>query len=121
MSDHLVNIAARPAPEGEDSLAFSGDFASQRGAKRELVEELRSRREAGDAVQPEELLKRWPGDPGADPDVASLLFEDYRQRREAGEDASIVDYERRFPQQHDSLAALVRQHAVWRSLKGTHG
>jgi serine/threonine protein kinase/Flp pilus assembly protein TadD len=114
--------SAHPIPtEDGDSLAVSVDFASLRAAKRELVEELRSRRAEGEAVRPEELIQRWPTDPHTDADIASLLFEDYCQRQRAGEDASIVEYERRFPEHQDSLAVLVRQHAVWRSLKGTHG
>jgi serine/threonine protein kinase/Flp pilus assembly protein TadD len=121
MSSRLDDTANPIAPEDSDSLAVGVDFASLRAAKRGLVEELRARREEGEPVKPEELLRRWPTDPHTDADVASLLFEDYCQRQHAGLETSIVDYERRFPEHQDSLAVLVRQHAVWRSLKGTHG
>jgi serine/threonine protein kinase/tetratricopeptide (TPR) repeat protein len=120
MSNRLADITPVTTRDG-DSLAVSIDFASLRAAKRELVEELRAQREQGQPVQPEELLQRWPTDPHTDADVASLLFEDYCKRKETGEEASIVDYEQRFPEHQDSLAVLVRQHAVWRSLNGTHG
>jgi serine/threonine protein kinase/Flp pilus assembly protein TadD len=104
-----------------DSLAVGSNFAARRGAKRELVEELYARRAAGDTVRPEDLLPRWPDDPQSDADVASLLFADFQQRQDAGENASVADYARQFPQHQDSLAALVRQHAILRSLRGTHG
>ena len=58
---------------------------------------------------PEELLPRWPTDPKADPDVASLLFEDFLQRRQRGEEPSASEYEERFPEHRDSLADLFRQ------------
>ncbi len=109
------------AAEDMDSLAVGMDFAAQRGVKRGLVEELRDRHERGDPVNPEEFLSRWPADPRTDSDVASLLFEDYRQRRHRDTSISITEYEERFPDQKDSLAALVRQEAVWRSFAGTHG
>jgi serine/threonine protein kinase/Flp pilus assembly protein TadD len=121
MNTRVEDMRVRPAVEDQDSLAVGVDFAARRSAKREILEDFRARREAGQRIQPEDLLPRWPENPHADADVASLLFEDYQQRRNAGEDASIADYERRFPEHRDSLAGLVRQHAVWRSLKGTHG
>lgn len=121
MSSRFDDNANPIATDDADSLAVGVDFASLRAAKRELVEELRIRRADGESVEPEQILERWPTDPRADADVASLLFEDYCQRQQAGDQASIIDYERRFPEHQDSLAALVRQHAVWRSLKGTHG
>src|SRR5262249_5255847 len=61
---------------------------------------------------------RWPGDPGTDPDVASLLFEDYLQRARHGEPPAVDFYEERFPEHQDSLASLVRHHDVLRSLGG---
>src|SRR5262249_31391351 len=42
-----------------------------------------------------------------------------RQRR--GESVSASDYERRFPEQRDSLASLVRQHGMLRSVGGVSG
>src|SRR5262245_34403774 len=57
----------------DDSVAVerSLGFLSARSLKRELLEEQRAAWEAGDPPEPEELLRRWPGDPGADPDAAS--------------------------------------------------
>src|SRR5262249_60986312 len=46
---------------------------------------------------------------------------DYGQRRGTGGDVSLADYDQRFPEHRDSLAVLVRQHAILRSLGGTHG
>src|SRR5438552_826012 len=119
MTPRLDDSLAAPPIDETDSLAC--DFAAQRSVKRELIDEFRARRETGEALRPEDMLARWPANPQADGDVASLLFEDYCHRRNAGEDASIDDYQRQFPQHQDSLAGLVRQHAVWRSVRGTHG
>ena len=69
-------------------------------------------------MDPEALLPRWPGDPEADPDVASLLFEDYLQRALHNEPPTVDLYEKRFPEHKDSLASLVRHHDVLRSLGG---
>jgi serine/threonine protein kinase/tetratricopeptide (TPR) repeat protein len=65
----------------------------------------------GNAPRPEELLPRWPGNPEEDPDVASLLFEDFLRRRHT-ESTDLAEYEERFPSHRDSLADLVRRHAV---------
>ena len=95
------SVARPPTP-------LPADFAPLRSQKRRLVAELRDGWEAGRPVSPEELLARWPGDPEADPDVASLLFEDFCQRRQRGESANPSDYSERFPSQHHSLASLVQ-------------
>ena len=73
MTGHENNSALPPS--------LPGDFADSRRLKRELLEELRSGHEAKKPVRPEELLPRWPGEPDADADVASLLFEDYWARQ----------------------------------------
>lgn len=101
-----------------DSVADAApaDFAVLRSLKRELLEELRSHRQLGNPVAPEDLLPRWPTDPQADPDVASLLFEDFCQRQETGDQPSVREYQERFPQQADSLANLFQQQAVLRSV-----
>src|SRR5439155_5946470 len=96
-------------------------FAEARSLKRELLDELRASREDGMAVRPEDLLPRWPTDPKADPDVASLLFEDFQQRRLQGDDPSASEYEERFPDHRDSLAGLFRHDAVLRSMTGLSG
>jgi serine/threonine protein kinase/Tfp pilus assembly protein PilF len=98
------------------SRSFS--FAEARSLKRELLEELRG---AAGPLRPEDLLPRWPADPKADPDVASLLFADYCARLRQGEPASVSDYDQRFPEHRDSLAGLFRQHGVLRSLGGASG
>src|SRR2546421_4192979 len=101
--------------------AKSLSFAEARSLKRELLDELRASRETASALRPEELLPRWPTDPRADPDVASLLFEDFQQRCERGEEPSVSDYGERFPEHQDSLAGLFRHGAVMRSLTGVSG
>ena len=84
--------------------------------KRELLAELRGSYEEGKPLQPEDVLQRWPGDLTTDPDVASLLFQDFQQRQDRGDEPSIDDYDRRFPQHKDSLAGLLRNHGVLRSM-----
>jgi serine/threonine protein kinase/Tfp pilus assembly protein PilF len=97
------------------ALAEPADFAEARSRKRSLLEELGGAA-GGQSVRPEDLLPRWPGDARADPDVASLLFADYCARQRRGEPVSASDYEQRFPEHRDSLASLMRQHGVLRSL-----
>src|SRR5262249_37732688 len=75
------------------------DFAAARSVKQQLLNERRARWENGQPVHAEDLLPRWPTDPQADPDVASLLFEEYCQRRRRGEQPASEEYERRFPSQ----------------------
>jgi serine/threonine protein kinase/tetratricopeptide (TPR) repeat protein len=112
---HLHDSAA-PA---EAAPSEAPRFAEARSLKRELLEELRSGWEQGVPVQAEDLLPRWPGDPDADPDVASLLFEEYCQRKEHGEEPAREEYDQRFPAQKDSLANLFHHHALLRSIGGT--
>jgi serine/threonine protein kinase/tetratricopeptide (TPR) repeat protein len=122
MSTRIGNQDAPPAPGPESvSISVSMDFAAARGLKRQLLAELQASHEEGAPVPPEQLLPRWPSNPAHDDDIASLLFEDFQQRRQMDGDASIADYEQRFPNQKDSLAALVRRDAVLRSLRATHG
>src|SRR5947209_15503535 len=99
-----------------DLSQTSDAFAAARSLKRQLFEELRIGREGGNPVRPEDLLPRWPTNPGGDPDVASLLFEDFLQRQRHSDHASFAEYQQRFPEHKDSLAALVRRHSVLRSL-----
>jgi serine/threonine protein kinase/tetratricopeptide (TPR) repeat protein len=122
MSTRIENQDALPVLGAEPASATASlDFAAARGLKRELLAELQTSHQEGAPIEPEDLLPRWPANPAQDADVASLLFEDFQQRRRAGHDASIADYDQRFPEHRDSLAALVRQHAVLRSLRATHG
>src|SRR6266536_3956234 len=90
--------------------------AEARSRKREILAELRDSWQQGRPTQPEELLERWPGETRQDPDVASLLFEDYLQRAERGERPAVEDYEGRFPEHRDSLARLLDQQDLLRSL-----
>ena len=94
-------------------------FVAARSTKRKLLAELCAASEANHPVRPEELLPRWPSNPGADPDVASLIFEDFRQRRRRGEEPSVEEYDQRFPEHRDSVARLFRQHDFLRSVAGT--
>ncbi len=106
--------------ESRDSLdagrAASTSFSVQRSRKRELLEEQRSRWSEGRPPRPEDVLGRWPTDPGGDPDVASLLLEDYLQKRRRGEDASLADYDRRFPEQSRTLRRALAKETIDRSL-----
>jgi serine/threonine protein kinase/tetratricopeptide (TPR) repeat protein len=103
-------------PSPADDASQTASFVQSRSLKRDLLDELRTSWDNGTPVAPEELLRRWPGDPSADPDVASLLFEDYQRRSRKGESAPSKDYEERFPNHQDSLASLIRHHEVLRSL-----
>src|SRR5262249_17801949 len=112
-----------PTGPGKDESPLgatrSFTFAQARSLKRELLQELRGG--PGAPLRPADLLPRWPADPRADPDVASLLFADYCERLRQGEPASVSDYDQRFPEHRDSLASVFRQHGVLRSLGGTSG
>ena len=95
------------------------DFATARGLKRELLQELRASWEEGEQpLPPEQLLPRWP-EPVEGADVVSLLFEDYLQRQKRGEPVSADSYSQRFPQQADKLASMVRQNDLLRSVGGS--
>jgi len=110
-----------PTWRGLPSDAQAGSFAEARSLKRELLEELRADWDRGTPRPPEELLKRWPGDPAGDPDVASLLFEDYCQREKHSVNSpnpNIEEYGERFPDHKDSLQGLFRDHALLKSLAG---
>jgi serine/threonine protein kinase/tetratricopeptide (TPR) repeat protein len=98
-------------PQGQGNGAT---FSAARSLKRELLAELRASWAKGRPTPVQDLLGRWPGNPTADPDVTSLLFEDYLQGGAKQESAS--DYQERFPEHKDSLASLIRQHDVLRSL-----
>jgi eukaryotic-like serine/threonine-protein kinase len=91
-------------------------YSSLRVRKRELLHLQRSRWEEGQPVGPEALLARWPTNPNSDPDAASLLLEDYLQRRRSGEEASLVEYERRFPEQKRALDGALAQETILRSI-----
>ena len=111
------------------------DFAQLRSLKRDLLAELRAGWEQDSPPKPEDLLARWPGSQGDDPDAASLLFEDYLQRQEAianqaklsdpdltpdfpgqrSPEALLTEYEQRFPKHKDSLVRLLQHHALLES------
>jgi eukaryotic-like serine/threonine-protein kinase len=93
------------------------DFSMLRASKRELLAEQRSCWVEGRPLEPEELLGRWPTNPDSDPDAANLLLEDYLQRRRGG-NVSLVEYERRFPEQKQALEGLLAREAAFRSLNG---
>src|SRR5262245_32191625 len=114
MSEHGDSLAAGRPSAAPDPPSF----AQARSLKRALLDELRAGWEAGEPVRAEDLLPRWPGDPEADPDVASLLFEEYCQRCDHGEEPSREEYDQRFPKHRDSLAGLLEHHAVVRSISG---
>jgi hypothetical protein len=112
--------AASAAPSGGPAE----DFACSRALKRELLDELRASWETGHPARPEDLLKRWPDDPDADPDVANLLIEDYLQqaRREeppacSRRSISVADLlSQCYPQHRESVGSLLRHRELLRSL-----
>src|SRR5438105_2892119 len=104
---------------GNPSYKEKPSFIAARSTKRKLLAELCAAGEASQPARPEELLPRWPGNPQADPDVASLIFEDFRQRRRRGEEASLEEYDQRFPEHKDSVARLFRHDDFLRSVTGT--
>ncbi len=67
---------------------------------------------------PEDLLGQWPTDPNSDPDAAGVLLEDYLRRRGRGDEASLHEYERRFPEQQPALEKALAQETVIRSFRG---
>jgi serine/threonine protein kinase/lipoprotein NlpI len=112
-------------PTDEHAGKEPPSFLEARSLKRALLEELRSSWQEGKSARAEDLLPRWPADPGDDPDVASLLFEEYRQRLERstapGEAPRREEYEQRFPSQKGSLASLFHHHGILRSVGGASG
>jgi serine/threonine protein kinase/Flp pilus assembly protein TadD len=109
---HGVGRSSHPSNREKPS------FVAARSTKRKLLEELCTAGHANGPARPEELLARWPGNPEADPDVASLIFEDFRQRRRRGEQVSLGEYDQRFPEHKDSVARLFRHHDFLRSVTG---
>ena len=93
-------------------------FSTLRSRKRELLDEQCASWAEGRPLQPEELMGRWPTNPDSDPDAASVLFEDYLQRRRRDEQTSLVEYERRFPEQKRSLEGLFARETVFRLDEG---
>jgi serine/threonine protein kinase/lipoprotein NlpI len=113
-------VAGQPNALGPESIS-PPSYTAARSLKRELLQELKAGWGQGQPVRAEDLLPRWPVHSGEEPDTASLLFEEYRQRREHPQIAdppSLREYSERFPALQDSLARLVRQHDVMRSLGG---
>jgi hypothetical protein len=94
-------------------------FSALRSRKRAILAEQSARWDEGRPAPPEQFLRRWPTDPGTDPDAASLLVADYFQRRRRGENPSLNDYEHRFPDQSRSLNSLVSRHHALRNLDDT--
>src|SRR5262245_14531064 len=120
MSQNPSQDAAAPPP-GRTDATVQVDYLDARRRKRELLGEVGSPREDGSPPTPEEVLPRWPANPDADADVASLLFEDFRRRGDRGEHPSLAEYEDRFPAHHASLADLVRRQDFFRSVGGVSG
>src|SRR5437868_3547154 len=89
-----------------------------RSQKRDLLAEQQKDWMADRPAPPDHYLERWPADPKADPDAASLLVAEIFQRRERGEQPSLDDYEERFPEHGRALGALVRHQDLIHSLGG---
>ena len=95
------------------------DPVEARSQKRELLAEQQEDWVADRPAPPEHYLERWPTDPTADPDAASLLVAEIFQRRERGEQPSVDDYENRFPEHGRVLGALVKHQDLIHSLDGS--
>jgi serine/threonine protein kinase/tetratricopeptide (TPR) repeat protein len=111
VTERAAGVAERPSSEAPS-------FAEARTQKRALLAQMRGSWQQDTPVSPENVLARWPTDPQADPDAASVLFADFLQRRCRGEEPSIQEYQSRFPQHQTSFANLLSQQAVLRSLGG---
>ena len=108
-----------PDESGRTVRIRSGsDPAESRSRKRELLAEQQRDWEADRPASPEHYLERWPNEPEADQDAASLLAAEFFYRRERGEEPSLGDYERRFPEHGTALGAMVRQEDLIASLGG---
>jgi serine/threonine protein kinase/tetratricopeptide (TPR) repeat protein len=92
-----------------------------RRRKRQLLEEQRSRWASASPAPPGEFLPRWPTDPEADPDVASLLFEDLIQRHQHGAEASGADDADRFADHEPFVAQLISQPSLPCALGSSRG
>src|SRR5436309_2730890 len=99
-------------------LTPPADFAAARSVKRQLLQEQRTGWETGRQVPLDDLLARWPADPQADPDAASLLFEDYFQKRRQGAESAPDALAQHLPAQKSVLASLAYQQDLLRSLGG---
>ena len=113
----------QPSRNDQDSQTGPDrDFLSLRASKRELISLQRSLWSDGRPLGPEELLSRWPTDPDTDQDAASVLLEDYLQRRRRGDEASLADYEPRFPEQEPALRGALAHETISRSMnRDSHG
>jgi serine/threonine protein kinase len=111
-------MTSSPDHSHDDSLLDHSKVAVLRSLKRDLLAEQQSRGVEDRPASPEELLPRWPTEPRADADVASLLFENLLQRRAIGEEPSLDEYSQQFPEHKDSLAGLFSNQNFLRSISG---
>jgi eukaryotic-like serine/threonine-protein kinase len=95
------------------------DPVEARGQKRELLAEQKEDWAAGRPAPPEHYLERWPTDPKADPDAASVIVAEIFHRRERGEQASADDYQERFPDHGRVLGTLVKHQDLIQLLGGS--
>src|SRR5205807_8414611 len=108
-----------PTPAACQSLAMPSVRALEnRRRKRELLDALSASWQRGQPLPVDDVVERWPGN-RRDPDLASILFEDYRQRRQRDERVVLSDYQARFPQQRESLASILHNQALLRSMGGS--
>ena len=89
-----------------------------RSQKRDLLAEQNQDWLDDRPYPPEHYLERWPTDPKADPDGASLLVAEIFQRRQRGEQPSLDEYERRYPEHVSALGELVGRQELVRLLGG---
>ena len=89
-----------------------------RSQKRDLLAEQNQDWLDDRPYPPEHYLERWPTDPKADPDGASLLVAEIFQRRQRGERPSLDEYERRYPEHVSALGELVGRQELVRLLGG---
>ncbi len=115
----MSSVANHPPGSSTDSVSQES-FQDQFDLKAELLRELQMDADlGGGGAAFDDVLRRWPGDPRQDPDLASLVYEDYQQRARRGEDPAPEDYPERLPGQEESIASVFRQQGMLRALGGS--
>ncbi len=110
---------ATPEPGSSTSSFSQESYQAQYDLKSELLRELQMDAEQGGGKSLDDVLPRWSADPRNDPDLASLVYADYQQRAERGEEPAQEEYQKRFPEQGESIASVFRQQGMLRAIGGS--
>jgi serine/threonine protein kinase/Tfp pilus assembly protein PilF len=114
----MSSVAIPPPGSSVDSFSPES-FQSQFDLKCELLRELQLDGEHGAAKSLDDVLERWPGDARQDPDLASLVYEDYQQRAHRGEEPAQEEYQKRFPEQEQSIGSVFHRQGMLRAIGGS--